>query len=164
MCKNATKKLLGKCLVDGGCMWKQFTSNEECTPFNLGTFILRSRSQVLPWAGRCWTEKGMATGQRRWWLLSGGQRWGTVQPHWLGCSCAIRWTYTCALMFTLYNIAIPFFNTLKRFKFFISKDISDQTPESFAAIFFIPNMYFCKPAFPKQCKWIRSDCIDFFFF
>ena len=72
----------------------------------------------------------------------------------------IRWTCTGSLNAHAVLHWNPIFNNLKRQKK-LAKEITDWTPESFAAIFFfIPNMYFCKPAFPKQCKWIRSDCID----
>lgn len=130
-------------------MWKQPTDNEACSSLNLGTFTLRSRGQVWLWAGGWCTEKATAT---EW--------FAHVHSH-EGMDLHVLVNGHVELHRSL------IFDTPKRFKSFTSKDISHRTPESFAAFFFfffIPNMYFCKPAFPKQCKWIRSDCIDIFFF
>ena len=68
MCKNATKRLLGKCFLTGRCRRTQSTNNKEPVPFNLVTFILRPsilrpKSWLLgkdPDAGKDWgqEEKG----------------------------------------------------------------------------------------------------------
>lgn len=80
--------------------WKQSTNNEESAPFNLETFL----KIKLPGVG----GPGQAgDAQRWWWPQNRGQGLGMVQPHRVGCSCAIRRTRACSLTLMLYYIETP---------------------------------------------------------
>lgn len=81
-----------------------------------------------------------------------------VRPHQVGCSCRSGWTLTCSLKQVYYTDGNSMFHTLKSS---YSQWNYDQTPESFVAIFLFQTCHFVNLAFPKQCKWIRSDYINF---
>lgn len=56
--------------------------------------------------------------------------------------CRLIWHY----------METPVFNTLKRCKFFNSKEIIDQTPESFVAIFLFQTCIFVNLHFPNSAS------------